>query len=105
MDDLLRIARLQEAVDRQLKQYGTDQRGGGGSGSEGDKGSKGADDGRRNTGSGRGDSRGRRGRGLRGSEETNLVADRNHSQEPTKPVQQSPKIEFTVEQLTGHEQK
>ena len=25
LDDLLRIARSQEAVDRQLKQYGTDQ--------------------------------------------------------------------------------
>ena len=25
MDDLLRIARSQEAVDRQLKQYGTDR--------------------------------------------------------------------------------
>ena len=40
-----------------------------------------------------------------GCKKTNLVADRNHSQEPTKPVEQSPKFAFTVEQLTGHERK
>lgn len=160
LDDLLRIARSQEAVDRQLKQYSTDQvsnqlsdqvnavgdksdvnthsgkgkkcfscdqeghfsgdkkcpargracrmcsvighfqvkcprvrqRGGGDFGSRGDKGSKGTTGGRRNTGSGRGGGRGRRGRGR--SQETNLVADGNHSEEPTRPVQYSPECIF-----------
>ena len=174
LDDLLRIARSQEAVDRQLKQYGTDQvnnqltdqvnavgdksggntrsgkgkkrfscdqeghfsgdkkcpardracricgvighfkvkcpqarqRGGGDSGSRGDKGSKGADGGRRNTWSGRGSGRGRRGRGCGRSQETNLVADGNHGEEPTRPVQRSsPEFAFSVEQLTGHERQ
>ena len=176
LDDLLRIVRSQEAVDRQLKQYGTDQvnnqltdqvdavgdksggntrsgkgkkcfscdqeghlsgdkkcpvpdracrmcgvighlkvkcprarqRDGGDSGSRRDKGSKGADGGRRNTWSGRGSGRGRRGRGRgRGrSQETNLVADRNPGEEPTRPVQDSsPEFAFSVEQLTGHERQ
>ena len=77
------------------------KRGGGGSASRGDKGSKGADDGRGNTESGRGDSRGRHGRGHGRSQETNLGANGNHSQEPTRSVH-SPEFAFTVEQLTGH---
>ena len=173
LDDLLRIARSQEAVDRQLKQYGTDQvnnqlsdqvnavgdksdgntrsgkgkkcfscdqeghfsgdrkcpardcacrmcgvighlkvkcprarqRGGGGSSSRGDKGGRGDDGGRRNTGRRRGDGGGRRGRGRGRPQETNLVADGNHSGEATRPVQHSPEFAFTVEQLTGHERK
>ena len=175
MDDLLRIARSQEAVDRQLKQYSTDQvnnqltdqvnavgdksggntrsgkgkkcfscdqerhftgdkkcpvrdracriwgvighfkvkcprarKGGGGdSGSRGDKGDKGADGGRRNSWSGRGGGRGGRGRGRgRGRlQETNFVADGNHGEEPTRPVQHSPEFAFSVEQLTDHERQ
>ena len=65
----------------------------------------GADGGRRNTGSRRGDGRGRRGRGLGGSQETNLVADGSHSEEPIRPVQHSPEFAFTVVQLAGHERK
>lgn len=164
LDDLLGIARSQVAVNRQLKQYGTDQvdavddksdgntrsgkgkkcfscnqeghfsgdkkcpavdracrmcgvighfkvkcpracqRGGGDSGSRRDKGSKGADGGRRNTGSRCGDGRGRRGCGHGRSQETNLVADENHSKE-SRPVQHSPKFVFSVEQLTGHKRQ
>lgn len=33
------------------------------------------------------------------------MADGNHSEEPTRPVQHSPEFAFTVEQLTGHERK
>ena len=33
------------------------------------------------------------------------MADRNHSEKPTRPVQHSPEFAFTVEQLTGHERK
>ena len=165
---MLRIVRSQEAVDRQLKQYDTDQvnnqltdqvnavgdksdgntrsgkgkkffscnqeghfsgdrkcpvldracrlcgvighfrvkcpqhGGGGGSGFIGGKSSKGADDGRGITGSGQGDSRGRRGRGR--WQETNLGVDGNYSQEPTRLVD-SLEFAFPVEQLTGHERK
>ena len=80
------------------------QRGGGGdSGSRGDKGSKGADGGRRDTGTRQGDGRESCGRGR--SQETNLVADGNHSGEPTRPVQHSPEFAFSVKQLTGHERQ
>ena len=79
------------------------QRGGGDSGSRGDKGSKGADGGRRNTGSRRGDGRGSRGLGR--SQETNLVAEVNHSEESTRLVQHSPEFAFSVEQLPGHERQ
>ena len=78
----------------------TRQCGGDGSGSRGDKGGRGNDGGRRNTGS-----RGRHGRGCGRSQETNLVSDGNQSEEPTRPVQLSPEFAFTVEQVTGHEQK
>ena len=33
------------------------------------------------------------------------VADGNHSEEPTRPVQHSPEMAFSVEQLTGHERQ
>ena len=64
------------------------QLGGGGYGSRGDKGSKGAAGARRNTGRRRGAYRGRhgRGRGRGRSQETNLVADGSHNEEPTRPV-------------------
>ena len=78
----------------------TRQCGGDGSGSRGDKGGRGNDGGRRNTGS-----RGRHGLGRGRSQETNLVSDGNQSEEPTRPVQLSPEFAFTVEQVTGHEQK
>ena len=51
------------------------------------------------------DGRGRRGRGHGRLQETNLVADGRHSEEPTRPVQHSPESAFTVKQLTGHERK
>ena len=76
---------------------------GGGSGSRGYNGGRGANGGRRDTGSRRGDGRGSRGR--RRSQETNLVAEGNHSEEPTRPAQHVPEFAFTVEQLTGHERK
>ena len=78
------------------------QRGGGGSRSRENKGSKGAAGGRKNTGRRRGGDRGRRGRCRGRSQETNLVTDGNHNEEPTRPVQHSPEFAFTVEQLTGH---
>ena len=76
------------------------QRGGGDSRSRGDKGRKGANGGRRNTGSRRVGSRGRRGRGYGRLQETNLVVDGNH-----RPVQHSPEFAFSVEQFTGHERQ
>ena len=60
------------------------------------------------SGSRRGDGRERCGRGRGRSQETNLVADGNHNEEPTRPVQHSPdspEFAFTVEQLTGNERK
>ena len=33
------------------------------------------------------------------------MADGNHREEPTRPVQHIPEFAFTVEQLTGHERK
>ena len=33
------------------------------------------------------------------------MADRNHKEEPTRPVQHTAEFAFTVEQLTGHERK
>ena len=57
------------------------------------------------SGSRRGDGRERCGRGHGRSQETNLVADGNHSEEPTRLVQHSLEFAFTVEQLTGNERK
>ena len=81
------------------------QHGSGGSRFRGGKGGKGADGGRRNTWSRQGDDRGRCGRGHGRWQETNLMADGNHSKEPTILVQHSLEFAFTVERLTGYEQK